>query len=286
MRSTPRTHHRSPSTRRRLTTLALGGLAVTGLLTSACSSDDDAADDTTTTAHVDHDGGAQNGGGDDGGSADAGAPLLGEPMSADACGHFSTLSMSMAGGDPTVAGPALEMFVDTLPAELTEQGTVYVDSLTAAFDGDPDVIMSPEFVAANQAIGDAMFEGCEVAERLDVAGVDYGFEGLPDSIANGLVAVRFTNQTANEEPHELIVLQRPPGDETPLDDIAAMSPDEVMEDFPMMGVVFADSAGGTSTSFMELPAGSYVAICTIPIGGGEQGDPHAAHGMIAEFEVG
>ena len=282
MRSTPRTHHRSPSTRRRLTTLAIGGLAVTGLLSAACSSDDDAADDTTTTSHADHNGGDEGG---DGGSTGGGAPLLGEPMSTDACGHFTTLSMSMAGGDPTVAGPSLEMFVDTLPAELSEQGTVYVDSLTAAFDGDPDAIMSPEFVEANQAIGDAMFEGCEVAERVDVAGIDYGFEGMPDSVAAGLVALRFTNQTSNEEPHELIVLQRPPGDETPLDEIAAMTPDEVMTDFPMIGVVFADSAGGTSTSFMELPTGSYIAICTIPIGGGEEGDPHAAHGMIAEFEV-
>ena len=284
MRSTPRTHHRSPSTRRRLTALAIGGLAVTGLLSSACSSDDDAADDTTTTTHADHGGGTKDDGGGDAPTG-AGAPLLGEPMSSDACGHFSTLSMSMAGGDPSVAGPALEMFVDTLPAELTEQGTVYVESLTTAFEGDPDAMMSPEFVEASQAIGDAMFEGCEVAERVDVAGIDYGFEGLPDSVAAGLVALRFTNQTSNEEPHEMIVLQRPPGDETPLDEIAAMTPDEVMTDFPMIGVVFSDSAGGTSTSFMELPTGSYIAICTIPIGGGEQGDPHAAHGMIAEFEV-
>ncbi|MHB1138412.1 MAG: hypothetical protein ACYC2O_05595 [Microthrixaceae bacterium] len=286
MSSTSRRHadraRSGPSPARRLLTgVALGGLAVTALLSTACSSDDEA--DSTTTTHEQHDPKSEGG---DGGGDGTKAPLLGEPVSSDACGHFTTLSLSMAGGDPTVAGPSLEMFVDTLPPELTDAGTTYVDTLSAAFEGDADGITAPEFVEASQQIGDAMFEGCEVDERLDVTGVDYGFEGLPDQVANGLVALRFTNETSNEEPHEMIVLQRPPGDETPIDDIAEMTPDEVMEDFPMIGVAFADTAGAANTSFLELPAGSYIAICTIPVGGGETGDPHAAHGMIAEFEVG
>lgn len=270
---------RPSGARRLLTGVAFGGLAITALLSAACSSDDEA--DGTTTTHEDHGDAPSSDGDGDGASA----PLLGEPVSSDACGHFSTLSMSMAGGDPSVAGPSLELFVDTLPPELAEAGTTYVETLSAAFEGDQDGIMSPEFVTASQQIGDAMFEGCEVAERLDVAGVDYGFEGLPEQVSSGLVALRFTNQTSNAEPHELIVVQRPPGDETPIDEIAEMSPDEVMTDYPMIGVAFADTEGTTNTSFLELPAGSYVAICTIPVGGGESGDPHAAHGMIAEFEV-
>ena len=64
-----------------------------------------------------------------------------------------------------------------------------------------------------------------------------------------------------------------------------MSPDELMSDFPMTGVVFVDSAEASSTSFIDLPTGRYIAICTIPVGGGESGDPHAAHGMIAELEA-
>ena len=53
----------------------------------------------------------------------------------------------------------------------------------------------------------------------------------------------------------------------------------------MTGVVFVDSAEASSTSFIDLPTGRYIAICTIPVGGGESGDPHAAHGMIAELEA-
>jgi hypothetical protein len=284
--------HRTPRTRarRRWATVAVGGLAVTALLTGACGSDDDAEADTTTT-HGDHadaptddgDTGSDPGGDTDGG-AGAGAPLQGEPVSAESCGAFDYLSRAMT-ADPDLAPSALERFEANIPPDLTEQGAVVVESLTAAFDGDEAAFGDPAFVSAFEEVGDAMWAGCEVAERLDVAGVDYGFEGLPETVAAGLVALRFTNQTSHEEPHELIVLQRPPGDELPLDEIAELGVDEVMADFPMIGVAFADAAGTSSTTFMELPTGSYIAICTIPVGGGETGDPHSSQGMIAEFEV-
>ena len=53
----------------------------------------------------------------------------------------------------------------------------------------------------------------------------------------------------------------------------------------MTGVAFADSAGVESVLLTDLEPGGYIAICMIPVGGGETGDPHAAHGMVAEFEV-
>lgn len=31
--------------------------------------------------------------------------------------------------------------------------------------------------------------------------------------------------------------------------------------------------------------GSYIAVCFIPIGGGEEGPPHFTGGMVAEFDV-
>jgi hypothetical protein len=266
---------RSTRSRRPLPLLA-GGLLAAALLAGACSDDEDAS---TTTAGDHHESSTSAPDG-----TPAGAPLEGEPVPAEACGHFSTLSAAMT-GDPSIAGPALEMLVPSLPAELSEDGTTVVDSLRAAFDGDQTVFGDPEFLAAFEQLGTAMWAGCDAASRLDVTGVDYGFEGLPEQIPAGLLALRFTNGTGNEEPHELIVLQRPPGDETPIEEIAEMSPDEVMTDFPMTGVVFADSAEQSSATFMELPTGRYVAICTIPVGGGESGDPHAAHGMVAEFEA-
>ena len=205
-------------------------------------------------------------------------------MSEESCGHFATLSAAMVTGDGGVAGPALELFPSTLPIDLQPQGSSLVDGLSAAFEGDPEAMSSREFELSLDSVGGAMWAGCEAQSRVDVKGIDYGFEGLPAEVPAGMMALQFTNGSTTE-PHELIILQRPPGDTTPIDDIAKMSPDEIMTDFPMVGVVFVESPDTSATSFIDLPTGSYIAICTIPVGGGETGDPHASHGMIAELEA-
>ena len=273
-----RTRRRRP----RAATLALSGLALTALLAVGCSSDDDTSADTSTTVHdAAHD---DDGGSTDGDSGTDGAPLEGEAMSEESCGHFATLSAAMVTGDATVAGPALELFPSTLPIDLQSQGSSLVGGLSAAFEGDPEAMSSREFELSLDSVGGAMWAGCEAQSRVDVKGIDYGFEGLPAEVPAGMMALQFTNGSTTE-PHELIILQRPPGDTTPIDDIAKMSPDEIMTDFPMVGVVFVESPDTSATSFIDLPTGSYIAICTIPVGGGETGDPHASHGMIAELEA-
>ena len=160
-----------------------------------------------------------------------------------------------------------------------------VDGFRKMLEGDEAAMGSVEFTEAYATVGDAMFDDCDVDARYDVIGEDYEFAGLPTAVTAGRVAFRFTNESANSEPHEMIVLQRTPELTESLDEIAHMSPDELMPKAPMVGVVFSDSPGTGTTSFMELEEGSYIAICTIPVGGGEQGDLHAAHGMVGEFEV-
>lgn len=261
--------------RTRARRIAATGLAITALLgVSACSDDDDAKADGTTTTEAAAE--APSEGGEGGGEQAAGLDGI--------CGAYAGVSAAMT-GDPSAAGPALDEFEAALEGELAEPGAAVVEGLRAALGGDEAAMGSPEFTEAYQTVGDAMFDDCDVAERVDVTGVDYGFESLPEELPAGVVAFRFTNQTSNEEPHEMIVLQRTPELTESIDEIAHMSPDELMPKAPMVGVVFADQQGASTTSFMELEAGSYIAICTIPVGGGEQGDPHAAHGMVAEFEV-
>lgn len=258
-------------TRRRLGAVALGGLALTALITGACSDDDESASSTTTEKahHV---------------NAKASAPLLGDEMDAAACDGFAELSAAMT-GDPSAAGPALENMQKALPDSLAPSGETVSATFEASLKGDEGAMGAPEFVTAYQQIGTAMFNGCPAAERLDVGGIDFGFEGLPDTVSAGTVALRFTNKTSSSEMHEMIVLRRPEGDDTDLETIANQSPDELMKDMKMVGVAFSDQAEASSTTFLQLEPGSYVAICTIPVGGGETGDPHAAHGMIAGFDV-
>ena len=256
--------------RTRARRIAATGVAITALLGVSACSDDDKADGTTTTeATAD----APNEGG---GEQAAGAGGV--------CEAFTVLSAAMT-GDPSAAAPALNTFEAELPEELQEPGTAMIDGFRKLLEGDQAAMGSPEFNQGYAAVGDAMFEDCDVAGRFDISAIDYEFVGLPTEVSAGTVAFRFTNDSANSEPHEMIVLQRTPELTESLDEIAHMSPDELMPKAPMVGVVFSDSPGSGSTSFMELEEGSYIAICTIPVGGGEEGEPHAAHGMVGEFEV-
>lgn len=259
--------------RTRARRIAAAGLAVTALLgVSACSDDDDKADGTTTTTEAAAETPAEGGGEQAAGGGDG------------ICGAFTTLSAAMT-GDPSAAAPALDTFEAELTDDLREPGMAMVDGFRKMLEGDEAAMGSPEFNEGYAAVGDAMFEDCDVEGRFDISGVDYEFVGLPTEVPAGTVAFRFTNDSANSEPHEMIVLQRTPELTESLDEIAHMSPDQLMPKAPMVGVVFSDTPGTGTTSFMQLEEGNYIAICTIPVGGGEQGDPHAAHGMVAEFEV-
>src|SRR5690606_4951888 len=53
----------------------------------------------------------------------------------------------------------------------------------------------------------------------------------------------------------------------------------------VVGVVFADMADQEVDAMFDLDPGSYIAVCFIPIGGGEEGPPHFTGGMVAEFDV-
>ena len=100
----------------------------------------------------------------------------------------------------------------------------------------------------------------------------------------GRAAIRFTNATTSGEMHELVLMRRNDGTTESVEELMALG-DGVMDKLTMTGVAFADAAGTESVLLTDLEPGGYIAICMIPVGGGETGDPHAAHGMVAELEV-
>ncbi|MGK2947849.1 MAG: hypothetical protein ACSLFP_04695 [Acidimicrobiales bacterium] len=246
--------------RTRTRILAATGLSAALLLgAAACGDDDDATTDTTTPSA--------------------------EPVTVDACDAYVGLSGAMA-GDPSQAGAAVEAFVDTAPTELADHAATMVTAYEAlAEGGDPSVFSDDAFVAASAAVADAYFAGCETSAELDVDGVDYGFEGLPEEVAAGRVALRFTNATEHDEPHELVLFQRLPGTDETVEELLALPEDEVFTKVAMAGVVFADAPGAEATAMLDLEAGEYIALCFIPIGGGEEGPPHFTGGMVAELTV-
>ncbi len=184
-------------------------------------------------------------------------------------------------GDPATLSGAIEALAGALPDDLADAGA---DLAGAAASGE-EALGSPEFTTAWATVGDAAYEGCDADARLDVLGVDYGFEGLPETVEPGRVALRFTNGTTNGEMHELVLLERNEGTTETLDELMALDQEQVMQKLTMAGVAFADAADAESVLLADLEPGGYIAICMIPVGSGETGDPHAAHGMVAEIEV-
>jgi hypothetical protein len=206
--------------------------------------------------------------------------------SAEACDAYATVSGRLLIGmvDPAEAPVVLETFTTTAPDAIAADATVVADGIRAMFAEEGDPFADTDFTSALSEVGEHYFDACEVGTKVDAEGVDYAFEGVPAEVDAGRVAIRFTNETEQGEPHEIVLLRRPDGDTTPVAEIAAMPMEELMGSYQMAGVAFADSAGSSFVTFLDLEEGSYVAICNLPTAGDES-DPHAAHGMVQDVEV-
>jgi hypothetical protein len=246
-----RTGPRPGDGRRRRTATRSAGLAVLAALTVAsCGSDDD------------------------GGSA--------AQLSTEACDAYAAIGAAMF-GDPSTIPDSIDALHAAAPGELHEAIGTYGEAMQASFDGDEEAMSSPEFVAADREIGSAVFESCETAATLDVSGIDFAFEGIPDEVDAGRVAIRFTNDTEQAEAHEMFVMQRADGVDEPVTELMELPHEELFGKVIPTAVAYADEAGGVNVALVDLAPGEYIAICMIPTT--TDGAPHATHGMVDEFTV-
>jgi hypothetical protein len=246
-----------------LAVLITGGLA-------ACGDDSSDASTTSTTKAA-------------AASSTSTAPAAGGlRLSADGCDAFAALTGAFV-SDPTTAAEPAAALVAAAPAALADDAKAVASAFEHAAT-DESALGSPEFTAGWSAVGDAAFESCETKGSFEVRGVDYAFSGLPAKVPAGRVAIRFTNDSQGGEPHELVVVRRLPGTDETVSELLAIPQDQLMSKVAMAGVVFVDSAPGRASALLDLEPGSYIAVCTLPTKGNES-DPHAGHGMVAEFEV-
>lgn len=231
---------------RTLRTLAVPAVAL-ALVAGACSDDDD-----TTT------------------------------LDAAACDAYAAVGASFF-GDPSTVPDLLEDLEAAVPEDLRVDARLYARGLSASFEGDESAMADPEFVDASTAIGDAVFDGCESEAQLDVEGIDFGFEGIPETVPEGRVALHFTNATQMDEAHEVFIARKADGVTESLDELLALPEDEAFSKLIPTAVAFSDIAGGEATSLVDLEAGDYVAFCMIPTN--DDGTPHAMKGMATSFVV-
>lgn len=142
------------------------------------------------------------------------------------------------------------------------------------------------------------------AGTVEITGVDYGFEGFPESLAVG-TELTFRNGSDTEY-HEMAVMRVADDEDRSAEELLALG-DEAMASLTFVGVAAAAPATAGTVIDGDLTLdepGRYVATCFIPVGAdpaiveqafeaaeGEtppdmgDGAPHAMEGMIAEFVV-
>lgn len=202
------------------------------------------------------------------------------------CNAFIQLSSNLMGEpDPATFEPLLQDFESAAPDEIREQAAVQANAFRQALAGDEGALEAPEFGQASAAVSQYAFDQCSADDKVQVTGVDYAFQGVPDTVEAGTVAFSFTNE--GTEPHEMLVLRLPDDAEETLpylQRISELPEDEAQAEVMIAGATFAPP-GASSATFIDLEAGDYVMACFIPVGGGEEGRPHFSEGMFAEFTV-
>lgn len=142
---------------------------------------------------------------------------------------------------------------------------------------------------------------------IEIAGVDYGFSGVPETAAVG-AELTFTNDS-DVEVHEMVAFRIADGEERPLQELLELPDEESESLIEFQGVLVAlpgdegSNPEGEGNSIVLGEAGRYAIVCFIPQGadpavveeamaGGAEGPPdmgdgtpHAFLGMAAEFQV-
>jgi hypothetical protein len=180
--------------------------------------------------------------------------------------------------------PALAEMEETAPDEVSEPVSTLAGLVRQALEtGDDSIFEDPEFAAADDALDEYMLAECGF-EQIEAVGVDFEYEGIPDTVPAGVVAVTFDNQ--GEELHEIAMVRINDDVDLSIEELAALPEEEAMSMVTFTGVAFA-APGEADTTFLTLEPGRYGAVCFVPEGTTHEaegtGAPHFTLGMLAEF---
>jgi hypothetical protein len=180
--------------------------------------------------------------------------------------------------------PRLAAVEEAAPEEISDAVTTLTGQIREVLStGDDTLFEQPEYTEADDSIDEYMLAECGY-EQLEATGVDYEYEGIPETVPSGVVAITFTNE--GDELHE-IGLARINDDVTmPVEELLALPEDQILSMLELKGAAFA-APDESDTTFMRLEPGRYGAACFIPQGTKHDtegsGPPHFTLGMFAEF---
>jgi hypothetical protein len=277
------TSPRRPNARLLVATLAIV-LAMAAL--AACGDD---ADDT-----------ASEGGGTATTAAADGAAALGDEAAGAAfCEGFLGLERAFADAPEDEAeipafveeriDPNLALVEGNEPdglAEAMQTMTAAVQEVTGT--GDFSAFETPEYLAASEAVYSSLDEACDL-NVVEFSAVDYGYEGVPETLPAGLTSFVMANESEAGEAHEFSLVKLSDQTERTVEELLDMPEEEANQHIETFaGGTFAP-ADATSGTVAELTPGRWAYVCFIPVGSVNgtdgSGPPHFVAGMAGEFTV-
>lgn len=251
---------------------ALAGVIIVTLAFAgtACSDDDDGSEtgsgaDTTTEETT-------------GGGGEGDAELVAF------CDAFAEVNSAFQGEEPPPAAEGEALLAEleaTTPEEVAEPVGTAVAAARETLDGDQEAFDDAFFQAIAEIDG-YRFDNCPTDAQVEVAAVEYAFEDVPESVPAGMVAFKMANE--GEEEHEMILFARAEGETRSFQELVELPEEESEDAVRFVGAAFAPP-GADGVVLADLEPGDYAMACFIPVGGGEDGPPHVAEGMLAEFTV-
>ena len=245
---------------------------------AACGDDDDSDEGTEATDDAET--------GTDGDAEGASAEFC------DAVVEFNTTATNSDVGNPEateediVAGgeemaPMTQTLVDEAPAELADGATEIHTAVEALLEGDAGPFQADATLETYMGFLGGASEACEFA-TVEVEASDYAFDA-PDTIEPGTTSFDFTNVSDTED-HEMLVMTRADGVTQSFEEIFSLPEEEGEGLVEFVTATFAEP-GGEGSALVTMEPGEYAMVCFVPVGGGEEGPPHFAEGMLHEFTV-
>ena len=118
---------------------------------------------------------------------------------------------------------------------------------------------------------------------------NFRYNGVPTTVQSGVVQFLFENKESFPITHEMIPVALPTGKtaQDVIDDAQKKGADSEDDWLHIGGDFGSVDTGASIVETLYLPPGNYVFACwqTGTQSGGDNGPPHAAKGMVAQFTV-
>jgi len=151
------------------------------------------------------------------------------------------------------------------------------------------VVAAMLILTASACSSDSSSSGGATTPDATIFVQNFRYNGVPATLPSGILTLLFQNQESFPITHEMIPIALPSGKtaQDVIDGAKANGPEDEDSWLHIGGDFGAVDTGAGLVEVLNLPPGTYAFACwqTGTQSGGENGPPHAAKGMVAQFTV-